>query len=360
MANIPRWLGGAITEAALAATPPDATAAALVPHQTGIASPWADTSHLEQVVWADILGSEFRGLTRADCMAIPALARQRHLMCGVAARCTLRLMTGSTPAADQPRWLTAGAGAMSAYHRMLWTVDDLIWGPFSVWTVSRTRDGVVDPELPPIRIPVDRWETDEADRLLIDGELADEDEVIVIPGPHEGLLNFGAPALRRTIDNLDAAATAARNPAAYLEIHYTGTEPITPEQKETLLNDWAAARRGERGGVAFTGPNLEIREHGTHEAHLLIEGRNADAVDVSRLVSSPAAMADATSAGASLTYETTEGRGLQFLDYGAALYMDSIAARLSMDDCVPAGSRVAFDISNATVFTPTPGAGMEE
>jgi hypothetical protein len=204
------------------------------------------------------------------------------------------------------------------------------------------------------RIAYERWETDPAGRVLVDGEPARAAEVILIPGPHEGVLNFGGPALRRTIDNLDAAANAARNPSAYLELHYTGDVPLTTEQKTELIDGWVAARQGKNGGVAYTNKLIEVREHGTHEGALLIDGRNADAVDVSRLVSSPAAMADATNAGASLTYETTDGRNGQFIDYGVTFYMDAIAARLSMDDVVPRTQRTAFDVSTLTSTTPSP------
>lgn len=351
MRRFPRLLGGDLTEAAIQATAPGpavTASAALVPHQVGIQSPMAEPNHLQAVVWADLTGQEARLHTRADAMAVPALARQRHLMVGVAARCPLVVVDqAGTPVPDQPAWPTQGQGILSAFHRMLWTVDDLIWHPFSVWWRDENGD-------PAGRIPQERWETDEVDRLLVDGELVDEAEVVVIPGPHEGVLQFGAPALARIIDNLDSAARAARNPSAYLELHYTGTEPLSKEDRDRLISDWAKARRGENGGVAYTGPNLEVKEHGTHEAHLLIEGRNADAVDASRLVSSPSAMADAEAG--SLTYETTEGRGQQFLDYGAALYMDSIAARLSMDDVCDPGLRVVFDTSNLTALSSSASA----
>src|SRR5690606_38149809 len=161
-------------------------------------------------------------------------------------------------------------------------------------------------------------------------------------------------ALRRTINNLEAAANAARNPSAYLELHYTGDADLTDEQIDAHVARWAKARRGENGGVAWTNKVREVREHGTHETHLLVEGRNADAVDVSRLVASPASMADATNAGASLTYETTEGRNGEFVDYGVGLYMDAIAARLSMDDVVPRGWRTAFDTSELRALAPAP------
>jgi hypothetical protein len=63
-------------------------------------------------------------------------------------------------------------------------------------------------------------------------------------------------------------------------------------------------------------------------------------------------MLDATSAGASLTYETTQGRSGQFLDYGVRLYVDAVQARLSLDDCLPRGQRTVLDTSVLTALVP--------
>jgi hypothetical protein len=327
--------------------------------QVGIESPFPHSHDLSAIVWPDLVGAGVQlPLDRAAAMAIPALARQRHIIAGTVARCPLTVLTGDQPvAADQWGWAYRTDGPLSPYHRMLWTVDDLMFSGWSLWRAGRGYDpGAGTPRLLSVaRVPLERWEVEaQTGFIKVDGEYVDSRDIILIPGPHEGILNFGAPALRRMIDNLDAAAMAARNPSAYLELHYDGDEPLTDPQIDTLIARWAAARRGENGGVAFTGKNLTINEHGTHESHLLIEGRNADAVDASRLVSSPAAMADATNAGASLTYETTAGRNTQLIDYGVGLYMDAVAARLSMDDVVPRGQRVAFDTSQLTVAAPAP------
>lgn len=324
---------------------------AIPPMQLGIESPFPHDSALNTVVWADFTGQEFTQLTRAAAMSIPALARQRHIITGSVARCPLVDMIGDALQQPDPYWMVRTDRELHPFHRMLWTVDDLMFSGWSLWRAERGSEGQL---LHAERVPIERWGTDVAGRIEIDGELANRSEVILIPGPHEGILNFGAGALRRMLDNLDAAANAARNPSAFLEIHYEGDEQLTDTQIDATIERWAAARRGENAGVSFTGKNTRVIEHGTHESHLLIEGRNADAVDASRLVSSPAAMADATSAGASLTYETTEGRNVQFIDYGVGLYMDAVAARLSMDDVVPRTHRTAFDTTQLTVTAPSP------
>jgi hypothetical protein len=332
------------------------SSAGTMPVVVGPSSPYHETDHLQAIVWADLTGQEFQPVTRAAAMSIPAVARHRHLVCGVVARSPLvRLIVDARQ--PTPRWATRTDGELSPYHRMLWTTDDLIFHGWSVWLAERDTHGLARTT----RIAPDRWDTDPAGRLQVDGELVDNDKLILIPGPHEGILNFGHVTLRRTLDNLEAAAIAARNPAAYLELHYTGDEPLTDPQIDTHIARWAAARKGQNGGVAWTNKWLEVKEHGTHEAHLLIEGRNADAVDAARMISNPAAMADATSSGASLTYETTEGRNDQFLEYGAGLYMDAVAARLSMDDVVGPTERMAFDTTASTAKdAPATGPTLED
>lgn len=328
------------------------------PMQVGIESPFPHTSSLSSIVWPDLLGAGVElPMTRQQAMAVPALARQRHILCGTTARCPLVVFAGDQPVDPAGwRWAYRTDGQLPPYHRMLWTVDDLLFTGWSLWRTTRGYDpGAGTPELLAAdRVPLERWEVEQQTGFIkVDGEYVDARDVILIPGPHEGILNFGAATLRRMVDNLDAAANAARNPSAYLELHYDGEEPLTADQILELRTTWAEARRGEFSGVAFTGRNLTVIEHGTHESHLLIEGRNADAVDASRMVSSPSAMADATNAGASLTYETTAGRNTQFVDYGVGLYMDAIAARLSMDDVVPRGQRTTFDTTQLTVATPS-------
>lgn len=321
-------------QTAIEAAEPDLSAAS-------IESPWTPSpTGLESVVWADLLGVDYEGpLTRAAAMAVPAVARNRHLVAGTIARLPLALLTGDTrqPA---PTWMTRTDQALPPYHRMLWTIDDLIFYGWSLWTAHRVGGQLLSVE----RVPWERWDTDTAGRIRVDGEYVnDPSRLIAIPGPHEGICHFGATSLRLALDNLATAATAARNPSAYLELHDTGDTPMADEEITALVGRWAAARQGKNGGVAYTNRTVELKEHGSYAEHLLIEGRNADAVDVARMVSNPASMGDATNAGASLTYETSQGRNSEFIDYGIGLYLGALEARLSMDDVVPTGQRVAFD-----------------
>ena len=156
------------------------------------------------------------------------------------------------------------------------------------------------------------------------------------------------------------AARYARNPVPTIELHETSEYELSDDERAALKADWIRARRDPDGGVAFSNSAIEVKTHGAVPENLLLEGRNGSAVDCARIVGVPAAMVDATVAQASLTYETVSGRQGQFLDYGVEAYAAAIASWLSMDDVVPRGQRVAFDLSELRTLTPGPTGPVTE
>lgn len=319
-----------------------------VPVPLDVLSPWSD-GELSSIVWADLLNVDTLPLTRSEAMSVPAMARARHLIAGAVAGCPLVAYTGDVRQDPGPSWTYRTDGLVSPWHRMLWTVDDLIFHGFSLWSVVRGTEGDV---LAAGRIPRDDWTVDDDGRVIVHGEPAPAARVVLIPGPHEGVLAFAARTLRAASKLERSAARHAANPVPSVELRQTLDVPITNTERDELISQWVAARSNpDTGAVGFTSYGIEAHPLGAVPEQLLIDGRNAAAVDVARHVSIPAAMLDATSAGASLTYETTEGRNGQFLDYGVSLYMDAITARLSLDDMIPRGSRVAFDTSGLASVT---------
>lgn len=311
-----------------------------------LASPWAPyPNHLHPIVVGDVFDHAPAILDRATAMKVPTVARARRLICTTIPRFPMVAVDREgEPLADQPMFLTRSDGALSPYHRVLWTVDDLLFHGWSLWAVKRYADtGKVSSAE---RIPFTSWGFDSDGSILLHGEPVDPDEVILIPGLDEGLLTYGADTVRHAERLIKAASTAAETPAANLELHQTTPAPMDDREIDRLIERWAAARRGKNGGVAFTNSAIEVREHGSASEHLLVEGRNAASVDVARAVGIPAAMVDATGPQSSLTYQTVESRNAEFVDYGLAPFMAAICARLGMDDVVAAGVRIEFDLGN--------------
>lgn len=309
-----------------------------------LASPWAPRpTHLEPVIAADLFGDDAkRTITRADAMAVPALARARALITTTVARLPVHATRAGVPLDDQPRWIDRTDGPVSPFHRMTMTVDDLLFYGWSLWAVERDYDGRA---IAADRVPIHRWTIRDDGTIVVDDHHVPDRDVCLIPGPHEGILTFGADTIRHAVAVLDAVARAAETPAAQVELHQTNDAPLTAEEADRIRQSWIAARRGRNGGVAFTTAGIEVRDHGAPIADLLVDGRNASAVDIARMCGIPASMVDATLSGSSLSYQNTASRMNELVTFGLAPFMAAIAGRLGMDDMVPRGVRIEFDMA---------------
>jgi hypothetical protein len=317
-----------------------------------VESPWADNDYLQAVTLAALFGDAGVPLTRSEAMRVPAMARCRHVLAPTIARLPVRVYAVAELVDPQPSWTYRTDGMVSPFHRMLWTVDDIIFHGWSLWLADRGYDTF------PIRFarcPYEAWAFDDDGRVVdADGEPYDPAAVVLIPGPHEGVLSFGVDAIRDAASLQRAARRTGENPVPAVELPQTNDAPMLPADIDELIARWTKARNSPgSGGVSYTPKSIELKTHGTPAESLLLDGRNAAAVDVARVVGIPAATIDATQAAASLTYETQQGRNAELVDYGLAAYMTAISARLSMDDVVPRGQRSAFDAEE--LLGPMPG-----
>lgn len=335
---------------------------------------WADDSHLYDVDTGGAFGS-WRAMGRHAAMRVPAVARARHLIAGTVAALPLRALRGDTPVDPQPYWcygtdgqlgdtstdqaIAWGLSVQSPWYRLLWTVDDHLFHGESLWlaTAVSTVDGR---PLRMARVPFDHWSVEDGRVVDADARPFPADRVVYIPGPHEGILNYAGGTIRQASDLEHVAGDVARHPIRF-ELHQT-TDVIMDAAERTALIAEARSALNANDGILFTNSAIETKEHRLDSANeLVIAGRNASALDVARHVSMPGAMLDATTDGASLEYQTTEGRNQQWIDYGLTLYMAALDARLSMDDIVAAGTRVALDVAAITTpGTPPTGPTLED
>lgn len=314
--------------------------------RSGIVSPWQQ-GQLSQIVWSDIFGAEANIVSRADAMTIPAVAKARQILVSAIAKFPLRALENDSDVTEQHAWLYDTDGEVSPWHRMAWTIDDLIFSGWSLWGVERDASGAI---VRADRCPIERWQVTPAGVIQITDENgnyidAEADSVILIPGPFEGLLKIGSRTIRAGAKLEASVLTKSQNPIPAIELHATTDDPLEPDEVLALVNAWASARNDENGAIAFTPHNIEIRAHGSTEASLLIEGRNFLRMDIGAFLGIPAALMDASLSTASLTYSTNEGQRNEFADYTLPYWVEPIQQRLSMDDVVPAGTRVRFDFS---------------
>ena len=132
------------------------------------------------------------------------------------------------------------------------------------------------------------------------------------------------------------------------------------DEVEKLVKDWSTARRQDDGAVASTPEGVELNVHGEIKHELFVEGRNAIRTDIGSFLNVRVAMIDGTIGVDSLTYTTKDGERNSFYEFDLPFWTDAIAARLSLDDVVPRGTRIRFDMYEAhNLPTPT-GARVED
>lgn len=322
---------------------------------------WTDNSHLYDVAFNLGIDPDRFPLTRAAAMRVPAMARARNLTCGTVAALPLEALRADAAIDTQPYWMygTDGQlgdldrdqlvrwrlGPQTPYQRTLWTVDDLLFYGECMWIVTRRLEDGYPSRM--LRLPYDVWEV-QPDGTVTDpdAQLFPMEDLVWIPGGNEGVLGFGATTLRIAFELEVNARDVAKHPVR-LEVHQTSAAELTPTERRTIVTEVKSAMR-ENDGVIFTNNAVELVEHRVDSESLQLGARNASALDVARLANMPALMIDATAQGASLEYQTATGRNQEWIDYGLALYMDPIEARLGMDDIVPAGQRTAFNTSDWT------------
>jgi hypothetical protein len=328
------------------------------PSNIPFGTPWS-TSQLDRWVYQDIFG----GLptnTREAAMAIPAFKRSRDLVVVSGGKLPLVELENGVRVPDQPNWITQTGDGSSPQHRMAWTIDDLIWYGLGLWW----RNNPGKPDETRQRVNQADWEINSDRReILVNGDSAGPDEVILFTGFNEGVLATGRQAIADVQDVYAIVRQRLKNPVPNIELHQTGGPALTKTEKDQLLADWRAARNDPTtGGVAYTSQYIEVKEHGAgNDSQLMIEGRNAAAVDAARMIGVHAGTVDATTPKASLNYETQTGRNEEFVDFDLDLYLVPIAARLSMDDVCAPGRTVAFDRGDFTAPAPSPtGPALED
>lgn len=313
-----------------------------------LASPWADSSHLETITLQDLYGyAEGVQVNRSRAMQIGTVAAGRNTVAGTVGRLSLFAQKNNQRLPIQPTLLGRGQleRGVPRATTLTWTVDSLLFYPCTWWVV-RERDSYNWPSWVEW-VPQGKASTDADGNLThVDGVAVRPEDVIRFDSPTgSGLLVDGARTIKRAIAIEDAAALAEDNPVPTMHLHNEG-DKMTKEEIEELLTMWSAARR--KRGVAYTSKGIKAEAMGTHVEQLLIEGRKAINLDLIRHMNTPAWAAAASADGTSLKYENRTSRNWELIDITCAPYMQAIVGRLSMPDVSPLGTEYKFDTDELT------------
>jgi hypothetical protein len=324
----------------------------------GVASPYSTAADFGGVIVSDLFGDDALKnwpMDRTQAIAIPAVSKNRNLLVATISKFPLKAIRAEgTDVTTNFPWLYRTDNAVTPLERMAWTIDDLIFYGCSLWLVERgAADG--DGRKPILNAewcPPQLWTITDG-KVLVDEQELDDDAWILINSPFEGLLTVGARTLRGARDVEDAWVGRARNPIPLINLKRNGTEELDEAGVKALVDAYAAARTNPNGAIGSTPQGIDIEVFGDIEPALMVEGRNAIRTDVGSFLNTRVAMLDGTIGVDSLTYSTKDGERNAFYEFDLPFWTDPIAARLSLDDVVPRGTRIRFDMYEA-LNLPTP------
>lgn len=314
---------------------------------TGVASPWA-TAELDKFVWADILGTDSAvPVTRAEAMTLPAVANGRARILEKLAGTALRVVDTTGPVAKQPNWLTRTDTGINPWQRLAALYDDWIFYGDALWVLNRGADNAI---LDALHLPRDRWEITPEGLIMVarvqggPKTSVEDHEVLYLRGPFDGLLNVAASTIRGAKDLERTWIGKARNPTPAIVLREKEDNGMDLEEAAPYVAAVAKARRDPDGAVMFVPYMMDVSFEGTSEPAMLIEARNAVKIDIASFLNLPAEAVEAAQPKASLNYETSTNTDTE-VGQRMAFWTQPLEARLSMDDVVPAGSRIRFDFS---------------
>lgn len=327
---------------------------------TPVASPLS-SSHLAQVAFADLAGIPLNQITRTEAMTVPAVVKARALIAGLLSRHPL---TAYATATGQPAggsdWLTATNTPQSPRMRNLWTLDDLMFGGVSCWATQRNGAGEI---LDSYRLAPMYWTLDpDSLGVLVDGQPASTEEVLLIEGPQEGLLDLAQDTIQAAIDMTRAWAQRVRTPIPLQVIKPTDlASDLDPKEAVDVVQEWEGRRQNGGTGYLPYGLTLETPSLGDSDGALYIAGRNALRLDIANFLNIPASLLEGSQSTATLTYSTREGERNDLVDLNLGYWANPLEARLSQDDVVPAGQHVAIDLAAlATATQPVRSPNQED
>jgi hypothetical protein len=332
------------------------------PAPTAPASPYSSGSDLVQLTVQELYGDADPQLITQDIAArVPGLKRALAAHCGLVAQIPFRQYDFETLIEKQPPWLTNSASGLSPYLRMFGVTADLFWYGWALIGAEVGPDGY---PVDAMHIPQGYWWVDQRGGIGVDEQKVParyRDRLIAIPLGLNGVLVDGIDTIRSARWLEQAWQKRAENPIAQTELHLTDDTSMSRKEKLKMARDYDEARR--LYSTSVTPHNLQVIQHGVAAADLFESGRNAVRLDLANHALVPASLIEGAKNGSAgeINYSNETSKRNELYDFGTGLFVNAIAARLSMDDVCPPGQSIRPDLSTLMqVPTPTTVPALED
>ena len=158
-----------------------------------------------------------------------------------------------------------------------------------------------------------------------------------------GLLYQSSRGIRIALKLDQAAERFASTEIAAGYLQQRGGEPMSGEELGELAGAWAAARR--ENAIGALNEFVEWREYSSDPSKLqLVEARKYAALELARACNVPGYLLGIDQSG--MTYQNAQQSRQDLYLFGAKPILHAIEERLSMDDVLPRGRHVIFNVDD--------------
>jgi len=297
------------------------------------------------------------GTARNNAISVPTISRARDLMASVIGCMSLQMYNEMWNGEQMekvyiaPRsWLRRISPSVTNNFLLSWLFDDLFfYGAAYLFVTSRTADGYPASfdRLPFANVtrrdqpgPVFFGPSNE---LYFAGEKLDSANVVQFLSPIQGIVYQSAQAVATAL-KLEAARfrnSSSAIPAGILR--QTGGEPLSGSELADLAASFNVAR--ETNQTAALNEFVTYTETLTSpDKMLLIDSSEFQAMEMARLCNIPPYLAG-VSVG-SYSYQSSSESRADLWTFGVRAYADCIAQTLSMNNVLPNGTYVEFDVED--------------
>ena len=299
--------------------------------------------------------SYVEGDARNRAISVPTISRARDLMASVLGCMSLKMYTEiwngnemeKLPLAPRT-WLRRIDPAVPNNFLLSFLFDDLFfYGRAFLYVTSRTADGF---PASMTRLPAAMCQTLDqsgpvwfapSKQVVFQGAELDPNDVVQFLSPIQGIIYMSTQSVATAL-KLEAARyrnASSAIPAGVLR--QTGGEPLSAQELADLAGAFNAAR--ETNQTAALNEFVTYTETLTSpDKMLLIDSAEFQAMEMARLCNIPPYLAG-ISVG-SYSYQSSSEARMDLWTFGAKAYAECIASTLSMNNVLPNGTYVEFDV----------------
>lgn len=309
----------------------------------------------------DLAGLSSSRISRADALKATAVLRARNLIAGVSSTLPIELRDAQRNIDDR-EWVGVQPNdAIEDTVTYAMTYEDLLFEGKSYWRVTKTgADGFpIEAEHLNIRAVSEGMNVTEPSRTIsedhqftpdgaiyVDGLFTRPGEIIRFISPNPPLLVHAARAIRAllVLDRVSSEYAANPLPFGYFKDAEDAEDTLSDDEVLQVLNKWEKARRERMWGYVESGLELNMLQWPTPQQLQLIQARNHAVLEIARATGlQPEDLATVVE-GTSRTYQNTEDRRLDLVDFTLMTYLSAVQDRLSMNDVTQRGLRAKYRV----------------